>query len=119
MTVHPLSTKPWPDQASGRHRFAASSRKCGIDLSLVGGESSLALLSPNKLNDLGKTLTEQLNRKIERLKITHGREDEIKKQNLNRQFKFPRSCSKGTLKENSKESSLIIRKCLDLKRMIG
>jgi len=49
-------------------------------LKLVGGESDGTVQKINELNDLGQTLSEQLNRINERLKIARSREDKIKKQ---------------------------------------
>jgi len=49
-------------------------------LKLVGGEPEDTVQKINELNDLGQTLSEQLNRINERLKIARSREDKIKKQ---------------------------------------
>jgi chromosome segregation ATPase len=49
-------------------------------LKLVGGEADGTVQKINELNDLGQTLSEQLNRINERLKIARSREDKIKKQ---------------------------------------
>jgi len=48
-------------------------------LKLVGGESEETVLKINELNDLGQTLSMQLDRINERLKIARSREDSIKK----------------------------------------
>lgn len=48
-------------------------------LKLVGGEPEEAVRQINELTDLGHSLSEQLNRINERLKIARSREDIIKK----------------------------------------
>jgi hypothetical protein len=48
-------------------------------LKLVGGEPEDTVFRINELNDLGQTLSEQLNRINERLKLARSREDIIKK----------------------------------------
>ncbi len=48
-------------------------------LKLVGGEPEETVQKINELNDLGQTLSAQLNRITERLKLARTREDVIKK----------------------------------------
>ena len=47
-------------------------------LRLVGGEPDETLQTINQLTDLGQSLSEQLNKIDERLKLARAREDEVK-----------------------------------------
>lgn len=52
-------------------------------MKLVGGDTEEASLKINELSDLGQSLSEQLDRINNRLKIARSREDEIKKSQKN------------------------------------